>query len=531
MSYIYMKILERRPARYDAGIRRLSGQDWPAIREKILQGVKPGERVLEIGCGPGTLALELARRGAQVLALDHNPEMLTYARGQAAEAGIQVEFGRLPAEELARLQGRFDWVVASLSFSELRPIVRRAVLVWLRRLLKEGGRLVVVDEVVPESAGAWWRYQLSRAWHGLLTWLRTRKTTRPLSDFQAELSEAGYRILCEETLAPGNLRLWEAQPGEQDALPEPAVLSGGWGLSDWVESFFLWLSSHLLKVPFRPGLYRIGRPGPEAPLLATSNYRLTVNLVRKHLAGRDAWLLVNDTRGVNVWCSAGEGTFSAAEIALTLAASRADRFVSHRQLILPKLCLNGVNRREVKERSGFRALIGPVYARDLPAYLDHSYEKTEVMEQVHFNFWDRMWIGVPFTLLLVLVPGVLALGLGRWIRPTLPLWFALAGMLIAVSYTWLPTRRHLVKGLILGALLAAAGGVYLFWQQAPGIRIGRSMALLLALELFVTADFSGSTPVSNRTLVEQEFKWIYIILVILIVLYFALPSLKEVWPW
>src|SRR4030042_650619 len=97
MSYIYMKILERRPARYDAGIRRLSGQDWPAIREKILQGVKPGERVLEIGCGPGTLALELARRGAQVLALDHNPEMLTYARGQAAGAGGPGGFGEVPA--------------------------------------------------------------------------------------------------------------------------------------------------------------------------------------------------------------------------------------------------------------------------------------------------------------------------------------------------------------------------------------------------------------------------------------------------
>jgi len=531
MSYIYMKILERRPARYDAGIRRLSGQDWPAIREKILQGVKPGERVLEIGCGPGTLAVAMARRGAIVTALDINPEMLTYARGQAAEAGVQVAFGKLPAEELARLQGRFDWVVASLSFSELRPIVRQAVLVWLRRLLQAGGRLVVVDEVVPESAGAWWRYQLSRTWARLITWLWTRQSTRPLSDFQAELSEAGYRILREETLAPGNLRLWEAQPLEPNPLPEPAALSAGWGLSDWVENFFLWLSSHLLKVQFRPGLYRIGRPGPEAPLLATSNYRLTVNLVRKHLAGRDAWLLIADTRGVNVWCSAGEGTFSAREIAVTLAASQAERRLTRREMILPKLCLNGVNRREVKERSGFRGLIGPVYARDLPAYLDHDLEKTPAMEQVHFNFWDRMWIGVPFTLLLVLVPGVLALGLGRWIRPTLPLWFALAGMLIAASYTWLPTRRHLVKGLILGALLAAGAVIYLLQQHAPGLSIARSAILLLALELFVTADFSGSTPVSNRTLVEQEFKWIYIILVILIVLYFALPGLKEVWPW
>lgn len=529
MSYLYMRILERRPGRYDAGLGRLSGQDWSSLRARLRAEIRPGERVLELGCGPGTLAVELARQGARVTALDQNPEMLTFARGRAVEAGVEVDFRQLEAERLSELDEQWDWVVASLSFSELRPIVRRAVLVWLRRLLRPGGRLLVLDEAPPEGSGPRVRYRLARMWAGLVTWVRTRQTTWPLSDFQTELRETGYRLGQEEILPPGNLRLWQAQPEEPEPRPEPAALPTGWGFCDWVKNFFLWLSSHLLKVPVRPGLYRLGHPGPDAPLLVTCNYRLTVNLLRKHLAGQSVWLLVTDTRGVNVWCSAGEGTFSAAEIALTLAATRAERVVNHRRLILPKLCLNGVNRREVNRRSGFRGLIGPVYARDLPAYLAQDLEKTAAMERVRFNFWDRMWVGVPFAALVALVPAVLVLVFGGWPRSDLPLWFAGAGMLIAATYSWLPTRRHLVKGIVLGALVAAAVGAYLWWQKAPALQIVRDLALLLALQLFVTADFSGSTPVSNRTLVEQEFKWIYIILAALLGIYFGLPLLQEVW--
>ncbi|MDH3284405.1 MAG: hypothetical protein OEQ13_06655, partial [Acidobacteriota bacterium] len=58
-----------------------------------------------------------------------------------------------------------------------------------------------------------------------------------------------------------------------------------------------------------PGLYRIGRPGPTSPVLVTANYKLTFDALRSELDGVDAWILVLETRGVNVWCAAAKGTF------------------------------------------------------------------------------------------------------------------------------------------------------------------------------------------------------------------------------
>jgi len=63
-----------------------------------------------------------------------------------------------------------------------------------------------------------------------------------------------------------------------------------------------------------PDLHRIGKPTRESEVLVTANYKLTVDVVRRELKGLDAWLLVLDTRGVNVWCAAGKGTFGTAEL-------------------------------------------------------------------------------------------------------------------------------------------------------------------------------------------------------------------------
>lgn len=526
MSYIFMKILEQRPESYDAGISRISGEDWRAVRERIMEGLNPGERVLEIGCGPGALSVEMARRGARVTALDINPGMLLFARGLAAEAKVEIDFKALSAERLNELEGKWDLIIASLSFSELRPVVRDAVLSRVRLLLSEKGRVVVVDEVMPESGWARLRYRVSRLLWGLLAWARTRKGTTPLSGFDTVLSQQGYEVKRQELFPGGNLKLWEARPLSGFRVPEPETLKGGWGLSDWLENFLIWLTSHFIKIPVRPGLYKIGSPSPESPLLATSNCSLTVNMVRKYLRGRDAWLLVNDTRGVNVWCSAGEGNFSASEIAITLSASHAEKRVNGRDIILPKLCLNGVKLQDLKAFSGFKGIIGPVYARDLPAYLDSGLKKTPAMERIDFNFLNRLWFGVPFAILMSLITGVLALVFHGRLSPYLPLWFAVICMLVSATYTWLPTRRHLVKGLTLGAIIGAGMVIYLFLKGEPAIIMTRSGVLFLLLGLFVTADFSGVTPVSNRTLVEREFKTIYLLLTVLLTVYLGLAFWK-----
>ncbi len=58
-----------------------------------------------------------------------------------------------------------------------------------------------------------------------------------------------------------------------------------------------------------PGLYRLGSPGPDSPVFASANYTLSFDALRAALGGVDAYILVLDTKGINVWCAAGKGTF------------------------------------------------------------------------------------------------------------------------------------------------------------------------------------------------------------------------------
>ncbi|SDB24809.1 CO dehydrogenase/acetyl-CoA synthase delta subunit [Desulfonatronum thiosulfatophilum] len=91
-----------------------------------------------------------------------------------------------------------------------------------------------------------------------------------------------------------------------------------------------------------PGLYAVGTPTPDTPVVVTANYKLTFDTVRQALSGRDAWLLVVDTRGINVWCAGGKGSFCAEAVTLQVRKAGLDHVVSHRRLILPQLAANGV---------------------------------------------------------------------------------------------------------------------------------------------------------------------------------------------
>jgi len=55
-----------------------------------------------------------------------------------------------------------------------------------------------------------------------------------------------------------------------------------------------------------PGLYRLGNPTTESPVFASANYTLSFDALRSALAGYDAYILVLDTKGINVWCAAGK---------------------------------------------------------------------------------------------------------------------------------------------------------------------------------------------------------------------------------
>ena len=273
-----------------------------------------------------------------------------------------------------------------------------------------------------------------------------------------------------------------------------------------------------------PGLYAVGAPGPDAPVLVTANYKLTFDSLRCCLDGIDAWLLVIDTRGINVWCAAGKGTLCTDEVVAGIRRARLSEVVSHRRLILPQLAATGVSAAGVRQGSGFDVLFGPVRAADLPAFLRRDNQGDESMRSVTFTLAERTVL-IPVELYLLAKPllavfcGALLLsGIGPQVfSPAAALergWVLMAAtglgilggaVLTPLLLPWLPARQFWLKGIVAG-LPAALLGWLLF---APRLALLEGPALILWVETvssYLAMHFTGSTPFTSPSGVEYEMR-------------------------
>jgi ubiquinone/menaquinone biosynthesis C-methylase UbiE len=117
-----------------------------------LAGVQPGETVLEVGCGTGDVALAAsARVGASgaVYGIDPSPEMIAVARAKAARLGAKVDFQLGLIESLAFADASVDVVLSSLMMHHLPDDLKQRGLAEIARVLKPGGRLLIVDFKLP----------------------------------------------------------------------------------------------------------------------------------------------------------------------------------------------------------------------------------------------------------------------------------------------------------------------------------------------------------------------------------------------
>lgn len=199
LSYVYMRILESRPRRYDAGIAWLSlGQADRVKREIVERYVEEGTRMLDVGTGTGTLALMAAARGARVTGIDVSAPMLAEAerKRRASPAGESVTLVEAGVAEMdTALEGMtFDLVTASLVMSELSDDEQRYALGQVRSLLEPGGRLVVVDETRPRGAGRRALYHLVRLPLALVTFSLTQTSTRAVNDLEEKVRAEGFEI-------------------------------------------------------------------------------------------------------------------------------------------------------------------------------------------------------------------------------------------------------------------------------------------------------------------------------------------------
>jgi hypothetical protein len=262
-----------------------------------------------------------------------------------------------------------------------------------------------------------------------------------------------------------------------------------------------------------PGLYAIGSPTPESPVFVSANYTLSFDALRSALAGVDGYILVLNTRGINVWCTAGKGTFGTGEIVRRVDATQLKEVVSHRKLILPQLGAPGVAAHEVKQRTGFMVEYGPVRAADLPEYLK-THKATEEMRLVQFPLHDRLVlipVDITQTILPALLAAVVLYFIGGIVYSLAAITILLAGVvLFPILLPWLPTPNFSTKGFILGGLAAlpfALASLFLYqdwsWYRQAGQALGFLLAMPAAIA-FISLNFTGSTPFTSRSGVRKE---------------------------
>ena len=267
-----------------------------------------------------------------------------------------------------------------------------------------------------------------------------------------------------------------------------------------------------------PGLYAIGTPAADDPVLVTANYKMSYDIVRRSLGGRNVWLLVLETYGINVWCAAGKGTFGTGELVRRIASSGLAEVVSHRRVILPILGAPGVSAHEVARRSGFSVTYAAIRAEELPEYLDNGMVTTPAMRELAFPLYDRLVL-IPVELVLALkyiaIIGVAVLllvaALGNFAAglSALCAWLgaSLAGIVVGpLLLPWLPGRSFAVKGAQAGLIWS---GVFYLFAGGDAWNGWVTTAVFLALpaiSAFYTLNFTGCTPFTSRSGVKKEMR-------------------------
>ncbi len=296
------------------------------------------------------------------------------------------------------------------------------------------------------------------------------------------------------------------------------------GLSDIMGSVMVRCGINRSKYRVDPGLYAVGSPGPGSDLFVTANYKLTFDTLRKNLSGMDGWILVLDTKGVNVWCAAGKGTFGTKELVDKIKMFSLDKVVDHRRLIVPQLGATGIAAHIVKEQSGFNVRYGPVRASDIRRFIENKYRADREMRKVKFGITDRIKL-IPndflygkFFLLgaIVLLLALTGLHRGGLSYKDLPvqagpvigkilLGYCGGLVLTPLLLPWLPGRHFSLKGLMSGIIGFL---VYMLFIAANDNLVERIswFFIISAISSFLAMNFTGSSTYTSLSGVKKEMK-------------------------
>ena len=296
-----------------------------------------------------------------------------------------------------------------------------------------------------------------------------------------------------------------------------------------------WHAAARKNYPVEPGLYAAGHPDSQSPVFVSANYKMSFDVLRSKLKDIPSWILTLDTKGINVWCAAGKGTFGTDEIVNRIQQTGLSKIVSHKTLIVPQLGAPGVSAYKVREQSGYRVIYGPVYASDIPQFMDNNMKATPEMREVKFGFFDRLVLapmeithwgkrmflgkqGLIIIIILLAISGLdktgfsidKALHLGAYSVIMYLAAFLSGAIFTPLLLPWLPGRAFSIKGAFSGFLLALGIGWYRWNALATlGVKINILAWLFLvpALSSLIAVTFVGSSTYSSLSGVFKEMGW------------------------
>lgn len=284
-----------------------------------------------------------------------------------------------------------------------------------------------------------------------------------------------------------------------------------------------------MRYTVEPGLYAVGFPDEDSPVLVTANYKLSFDHLRFALPCENVWVLVLDTEGINVWCAAGKGSFCTDELCARMEANTVGQLVRHRRIVVPQLGAPGIAAHAVKKKSGFTVVYGPVMARNIPDFLRNGMKTTREMRRKTFPLAERVVLlplefviagkwALPLTLVMYGLSGFFGpapfgenVGLhGGW--AVAGLWSGIiAGTIITpVFLPVLPGRAFSLKGGAAGFLVALMFLVFFPSEQGSSGYVPAGLAWLLlipAISSFLGMEFTGASTYTSLSGVKKEMRF------------------------
>jgi ubiquinone/menaquinone biosynthesis C-methylase UbiE len=530
MAVVYMKKLEEEPESYEERFTSLTKGVNLEVYKWILDQVQSDDLILEVGCGTGKLSFQMAQKGAHVIAIDKNPDMVAQAKKEYLKTDkLSLDFEVISSNLWNEPEVKFDKIASTFMLSELRPFEQQIFLRKVWKSLKQGGKLLIAAEFFPKGL---WRidFAIKRWWYRKKLG-RLKKGTNPLKWFKGYLEPIGFKINSVRKWNHGAIQALEIIKLSNEDKEEPGYYRPQKidfkGLASQLKIYRCIFTGQTDKVPIEPGIYKSGNPNNTSPIIVTCNYLYTYIKVMRNLDGIDAWVLCVDSNGINVWCAARGEDFENNQLLEAAKATDIEKISDKKTLILPQLSAGGVDTRVLpinSEEFPFRVKYGPIWAKHLKEYLQEKpKQKPLKMRLANFTLSHRIRAGITHTTFLlrkifswpILGLAIILLILGAfnfqwlgklWAIPELLLWITFSNGIISILFPLAKfTRKFIKKGLFFAVINTIFLVVFTIYLHFSWIYSLLTLPLQFWITFFSTMSFSGYTMSTNPKEIQAEY--------------------------